>query len=183
MAIRQRTTEEFTAQIRKLLPIGRAWNAEEGTVTHGIIRAIGQELSRVHQRAAELIEETDPATTLELLEEYERVWGLPEPCVGAVSGIEARRSAVQEKIRRTGGQSKAYIITVAAAAGYAITIDELPGNQSHTFRVNSASNTFRIWSVNSGVDEALRTWDNASLECIVNRVKRAGTRAIFAYSG
>lgn len=54
-----------------LMPASRMLNAVESTVLGQVFLANGDELERVSQRAADLIEESDPRTALELLPEYE----------------------------------------------------------------------------------------------------------------
>jgi uncharacterized protein YmfQ (DUF2313 family) len=79
----------------------------------------------VDSRAADLLEiESDPRLTVELLPDWERAWGLPDPCVTAPQGIVARRQALLMKMTMLGGQSRQFYIDVATRLGYTITITE-----------------------------------------------------------
>lgn len=58
-----------------LLPAGK-WRLDPDSYISKLFLGIGDELTRVSGRAADLIEEADPRTTSELLSEFERVLGL-----------------------------------------------------------------------------------------------------------
>lgn len=149
------------------------------------------------QIAAELIlAEADPRSTSYLLPGWERVLGLPDPCVGALPTIEQRRDAVVAKVMMKGGQSRPFFIGLAAKLGFTITITEFsqfsvisPVNAPlcgwewcFTWQVNAPINTVRRWSVLSGVNEPLSTWGNQLLECAIKRFKPAHTYVQFSYS-
>jgi uncharacterized protein YmfQ (DUF2313 family) len=68
--------------------------------------------------------ETDPRIALELLPEWERAFGLPDPCVAEPLSIADRQTALVARMTTEGGQSRDYFIGVAAALGYTITIRE-----------------------------------------------------------
>jgi uncharacterized protein YmfQ (DUF2313 family) len=80
----------------------------------------------VDGRAADLLEiESDPRATTELLTDWERNWGLPDPClINPPTGLIERRLALVNKMTLLGAQSRAWFIGVAAALGYTITITE-----------------------------------------------------------
>lgn len=149
------------------------------------------------QIAAELIlTEADPRSIYQLLADWERVLGLPDPCVGQLPTIEQRRAAVVSKVTMKGGQSRAFFVALAAKLGFTITITEFkqysvmsPVNTPlcgwqwcFTWRVNAPINTVRNFSVMSGVNEPLSSWGNALLECAITRFKPAHTHVQFAYS-
>jgi uncharacterized protein YmfQ (DUF2313 family) len=77
--------------------------------------------ARWAQRVAKfLLIEAYPPKALDLLTDWERVLGLPEPCI-PVEGltVSERQTAVREKLaRRPGGQSRAYFLGIATQLGY-----------------------------------------------------------------
>ena len=77
---------------------------------------------RLNQRAIDVLRETFPCTTLELLPEWEATLGLPDLCIGPLDTIQQRQQAVCLKFIARGGQSADYYIRLAASIGYTITI-------------------------------------------------------------
>ena len=76
-------------------------------------------------RAADLLErESDPRSTFELLPDWERAWGLPDPCFPDATNIDARQKMLVLKTTLLGGQSRAFYEWVANWLGYTITIRE-----------------------------------------------------------
>lgn len=118
--------EAYARQLRELLPRGAAWNPEPGGPLAAVLRAIAEELAHVHQRGLDLIEEMDPRTTTELLPEWERALGLPDPCVADPSALslQARRESVHARYTALGGQTPAYFEALADALGVPVTITE-----------------------------------------------------------
>lgn len=160
------------------------------------LQADGNALDAAMIAADLILSEADPRTTYQLLADWERVLGLPDPCVGQLPTIEQRRAAVVAKVSMHGGQSRVFFIALAARLGFAITITEFkqysvmsPVNAPlygvpwcFTWRVNAPLNTVRRFSVMSGVNESLSTWSNQLLECAISRFKPAHTVVQFAYS-
>lgn len=111
--------ESYTRMVQLLYPPGELFRCEPGTVLHRLNEAIADELTRVNQRAADLIEESDPRTATETLPEWERMLSLPDDVVTVLPGTdEGRRVAVTQKYVSQGGQNYAYFEQVCAACGY-----------------------------------------------------------------
>lgn len=192
------TAADYLAQLQALLPQGFAWPRQADAALTQLLLAWAGELARVDGRAADLVEEADPRTTAELLADWERVAGLPDPCVAAL-GINQttaqRRAALVAKLTTIGGQSAAYYIALAARLGYTITITEYktftvrskvndPLNDlpwRFVFTVNAPLNTVRRFTVRSAVNDPLAAWGNELLECVISRLKPAHTHVLFAY--
>jgi uncharacterized protein YmfQ (DUF2313 family) len=167
--------------------------------------------SQIDVRAADLLErESDPRSTIELLEDWERVAGLPDPCVAEPLTIEARRAALVNKLTTEGGQSRAFFIGVAAALGYTITIREhspfMCGISQCGVTEDDAGDPYWeigapeirfFWSVRVGavrvswwrfgsavigVDPHVRIALATDLECLFRRWKPAHTEVVFDYS-
>jgi uncharacterized protein YmfQ (DUF2313 family) len=194
------SADEYRNQLAQLLPPGFAIPAYEGTEAYQLIDGIAQELARLDGRAETLIKEANPATTTELLPDWERVAGLPDDCSnGEDSTVEQRRRALLAKLTATGGQSAAYFIEVAAALGYTITITEFRpfrvgmsqvgqplsnDDWIYTWRVNAPEETVTTFKVGlSTVGDPLASWGNDMLECYLNKIKPAHTILLFGYGG
>ena len=65
-----------------------------------------------------------PGRDPELLPDWERNWGLPDPCYTAPLTIAERQLALVMRMTMLGAQSRAFFIEVAAQIGYTITITE-----------------------------------------------------------
>ena len=193
------TAADYLAQLQALLPQGFAWPRQADAALTKLLLAWADELARVDGRAADLVEEADPRTTAELLADWERVAGLPDPCVAALGVSQTaaqRRAALVAKLTTIGGQSAAYYIALAASLGYTITVTEFSPFQAGSDAGDALTNDgWRfVWQVNapeasivefsagrSSAGEPLRAWGNELLECVINRLKPANTYVLFAY--
>jgi uncharacterized protein YmfQ (DUF2313 family) len=187
---------DFKNQLFALLPFGAAWRTDYNTTLSKQLDAWSQELYRVQSRSDVLGNEADPRLTNELLTDYERIFGLPTDCLtGVTQTIEQRHSALVAQMTTVGNQTKQSYINLAARSGYTVTITEyrpwdvgmtidIPiygPDWAYAFSVTAPLNTATFFRVNSGVNEALQSWSNVALECLINRFKPAHTIAIFNY--
>lgn len=109
----------------RLPPRGLAWPRRIGTVFQTVWSVIAAALAAVHARAGNLTEqESFPPQSVELLPDWERVLGLPDPCLGAGAVTSARQAAVKARLAATGGQEIAYFETLAVNLGGAIASTE-----------------------------------------------------------
>ncbi|MDP2153795.1 MAG: DUF2313 domain-containing protein [Methylotenera sp.] len=191
------SVENYVQQLQSLLLLGKAWTRNVDSVLTNLLKGIAKEFARIDARADDLIMESDPRTTSELIEDWERVADLPDPCVTVAQTIEQRRVALTSKLTMQGGQSRKYFINLAASMGYAdATIDEYrPMNCNDdcndalysaddryfwTINLPSTSGIF-VMNCNSTCNDALRAWGDEAIECRINKYKPAHTTAIFAY--
>lgn len=198
MGISNIGASDYLAQLQALLPQGQAWPRDADAALTQLLRAWADEQARVDGRAADLVEEADPRTTAELLADWERVAGLPDPCVEALAGTQTtaqRRAALVAKLTTIGGQSAAYYIALAASLGYAITVTEFDLHDvdsdvdaplygepwQFAWQVNAAQDTIGVLAVTDSVEDPLAWWGNELLECVISRLKPAHTNALFAY--
>lgn len=190
--------DEYQQALAALLPEGAAWPRDAGSVLMRLLGGLAAELERIDARAALLMAETDPASTTELLADWERVVGLPDPCVTQAQTVAERRAALEGRLTSVGGQSRAFFFQLAQRLGYTVTIDEFAsaaaataagisftGNEwAHTWRVNVPATVgitpFRAGAGAAG--EPLRAWSNEVIECQFKRLKPAHSRLLFAYS-
>ena len=81
----------------------------------------GARLDDAQASAETLLDEMFADTATALLASWERVCGITP---GADDTVLARQNRVVQQLRARGGLSKAYFVGLAAALGFAITIDE-----------------------------------------------------------
>lgn len=188
---------DYLAQLQALLPQGPAWPRDATATLTKHLAALSEELARVDRRAGDLIAEADPRTTYELLADLERVAGLPDPCSPAGASIEERRLSLVQRLTMIGGASAAYFIALAKSLGY-------PGAGVTEFRpmtcvshcdesLNPAPIWTHVWQLDlpaaritamtcaSACTDSLRNWGDATIECVVRRLKPAHTHVIFTY--
>lgn len=193
-----RSSEDYKQQLAALAPPGLAWPVDESdAVMARLFHALADEAGRVDARGEVLIEEVDPRSSVELLLDWARVVGLPDPCSGWPPTTEGIRNAILERLTTPGGQSPQYFIDLAAKHGFTITIEEYEPfrvDDGHVDDLLNGDDVNFLWTVHapeetsipfrvdsSGVDESLDYFGNAELECLINRFKPAHTRVIFAY--
>ena len=123
----RRHGDDYAHASSELLPRGQAWPREPDSTLMRTIDGLAQSWGDpVDRRAADLLEiESDPRTTHELLPDWERAWGLPDPCLPVPSTEEQRRIALVEKMTRMGGQSRQWYYQFSRAiVGTKIYIQE-----------------------------------------------------------
>jgi uncharacterized protein YmfQ (DUF2313 family) len=121
----RRSGNDYAQQLVSLLPRGPAWSRDPGSTLMRAVIGLAQYWGFVDSRAADLLEtESDPRTTWELLPDWERAWGLPDPCVAEPVSPDDRRSALVANMTMLGGQSRAFFYGIADQLGYHITITE-----------------------------------------------------------
>lgn len=182
----------------RFLPPGMMWpGVESNNGLTALLDAFAAELARIDARAAELINEAYPDTTIELLDDWERVAGLPDDCTGALELLQQRRDALLTALTGTRSHSRQYFTNLAASLGYAITItestpfrasinhagDPLSGaTELHTWQVNtSATNAIYFRASQSAAGDPLFTSDSNLLECVFNALKPAHTIVQYNY--
>jgi len=189
---------DFERQIALIAPQGRAWSRDPDSFQVSTWNVIGASLWGAHQRAVSLLEtEANPTRAVELLAEWERDYGLPDPCTAATPTLPQRQAALLSKITARGGQSRAYYIGIAAALGYTVTITEykpfrlgfsvfgdllLGPAWQFAWQVNVPSaNVTRFRFGLSAFGEPLWTVDSAELECRLRALAPAHTVLLFSY--
>jgi uncharacterized protein YmfQ (DUF2313 family) len=120
-----RTGEDYADAFQALLPLGQAWPRGNESVLMRVVRGLCRIWGDFEIRASKLLEvESDPRMTIELLPDWERNWGLPDPCYKEPQSIAERQLALVMRMTLEGGQSREFFISIAAYIGYTITITE-----------------------------------------------------------
>lgn len=179
------------------MPRGRAWPDDSDSAMAKTLSGYCPSMERTNARSNALIDEAFPATSIELVPEWESSLGLPDTCTGEVSTLQARRSQIVAKLTGTGGQSKAYFINHAANLGYTVTIQEYSpfrvGQHSmggtlgdsewaHTWAIVAPSTTVIQFSMGkSYMGEPLQSWGNDILQCAMEKIAPAHTNLLFIY--
>jgi uncharacterized protein YmfQ (DUF2313 family) len=120
-----RDGDDYAVALANLLPQGQAWPRDEESTLMQVVKGLTRIWGDLEGRASDLLEqESDPRITVELLPDWERNWGLPDPCYQAPLSVAERQRALVQRMTIEGAQSRAFFIGVAAYIGYSITITE-----------------------------------------------------------
>jgi uncharacterized protein YmfQ (DUF2313 family) len=120
-----RTGEDYAEAMQALLPQGQAWPRNNESVLMRVVRGLTRIWGDFELRASQLLEqESDPRLTIELLPDWERNWGLPDPCYKEPQTIYERQLALVMRMTLEGSQSREFFINIAAMIGYHISITE-----------------------------------------------------------
>jgi uncharacterized protein YmfQ (DUF2313 family) len=148
--------------------------------------AASAEFARFDTRLAAFVEEMDPRTATETVENWERMLGLPDEAITQIPvEIGERRAAVIQKLVAQGGQDAAYFAHLALACGYVVTIDDLYGARVLRAGFRAGSRAYgTAWAYAWRVDvqtPAGAALPHADLERVVRRAAPRHTVVIFNY--
>ena len=181
------SASDYLDQLKALLPSGAAFTRAAGSRLTALLGGIAEELARVDQRGADLMVQTDPRIVTELLEDWERAWGLPDGCVTADPTPEGRRLALHQRVASLGGQSKPYFVGLSALLGYDVGIEEfqptrLPFGITVPILGEPWAFAWRVVVFGPVVTDGPPVYASADLECVINRLKPAHTVVSFDYA-
>lgn len=145
-----------------------------------LLHAFGEELERLELKLLEVLRSFTPALSDSLLEDWERMLGLPDECVPLSATVSQRQSVAQSRYAGNSfglfsdaegnvyqcGLSRQFYLDYAESFGSSITINELQDNSP--FRVD----TSRVDQVNSDIDGA-RLWSGRSLHRVEIEISSA----------
>lgn len=172
---------DYLAALQSLMPRGRAWPRDPDATQARALAGLAPTYERQNQRANQLLVDAFPATTVELLPEWESALGLPDPLAGAAPTIEARRAQVLARFVGAGGQSIPYITAYALNLGYAITVTQFAPARVGMLRVGMpvyGPDFAHVWQINVPLDAE----SDALLEPALRKIAPAHTVVIFNYS-
>lgn len=191
------TPEQYKLFLLKLLPRGMAWPRDNKWFISKLIDGIAQEFYRVGLRAQVLLAEKDPRATLELLEEWEAVVGIPDGCAPPAPTLDRRRADVTARLTQEGALTRQFYIDFAAYLGFTITITEYRpfragiskagdpvsnGDWVYTWLVTGPVETINFFSAGRNqAGDPLANWGNQFLECAMDKRKPAETIVLYAY--
>ena len=189
---------DFLTALQNLMPRGLAWPTNPGSVMAQVMGCLAPSFARHTARNNYLLVDAFPATSDELLPEWEETLGLPDPCAGVLPTLQQRQAQVVARLTNSGGQSIPYFINYASSLGYGVSVTEFSpfrigqrrmGAQlglqdwAFTWRINSAASTVTYFRTGrSGAGEPLSAWGNAVLQCELANIKPAHTYLNFGYS-
>jgi uncharacterized protein YmfQ (DUF2313 family) len=113
--------DKYKKLIKGLFPQGWAWNqSTEDDDFNGLIEGLAAEAGELETRAIQFITEMDPNQTFEMLDNWERLLGIPDECTPSSynPSLFERRQRVLQKLTTGGGQSKTFFQLIIQQLGY-----------------------------------------------------------------
>jgi uncharacterized protein YmfQ (DUF2313 family) len=188
---------DLLAGLQRDMPHGDIWPRDPDSVQAQCLLPLMQQFARLAARDNNLLIDAFPASTVEMLTDWENALGLPDPCAGISPSIETRRAQVVARFTAQGGQSINYLIAFAQTLGYTITITEFTpfrfgktfgqpmlGTQwAYAWQVNAPSITENFFQFGAGsFGDQFATYGNTVLQCELARLCPAHTKLFFQYS-
>ena len=192
----RRDGDAYCNLMLSLLPPGQAWPRSPDSVLARTICGLAYYYGHIDARAADLLEiESDPRKTVELLPDWERNFGLPDPCYTLPQTIAERQIALVRRMTYLGAQDRDYFYGLAEEKCFDIYIQEYA---PWTFGISECGETDdgepnHYWRWEIGAPQIRFFWKvklrSAStcdvpvedLICILNRYKPAQTQIVFDY--
>ena len=190
----------YALQLRQLLPQGRAWTVDAGSVLMRLLTALAAPLARFDAAATRLLNESLASRAFDLLPEWEKEFGLPDPCTGIASTIAERRAAVLFKqVHPEYVNAAAFHVVAAyfgvrirvigpdqARAGQIAGLDTSDGRWRYVWWISIPTEArIRYFDTLSDVNTPLASWDgvpgHAELECRLREMVRAHTYLAIVY--
>lgn len=192
------TAADFLKALQGLMPRGRVWPRDPDAVQTQLLSGLAPSYARATARANYLLVDAFPATTYELLPEWESTLGLPDPCAGASPTIAQRQAQVVARFVGAGGATIASLTAFAANLGYTVTITQYTQARAGMLKAGDPCCGYDwnfAWKVTAPLNTVIRAiagamaagdplavWGNTVLECELSAVKPAHTIPIFAYA-
>jgi uncharacterized protein YmfQ (DUF2313 family) len=188
---------DFANVIHALMPRGLVWPRDPTAVQAQVIAGLAPTWARHTASNNQLLVDAFPATSVELLPEWEATLGLPDPCAGESPTLQGRQQQVVARLTNSGGQSVPYFIAYAKTLGYDVTVTEFApfragqssagdpvGTQDwfFTWQITAPLNTITYFLAGqSGAGQPLESWGNEVLQCELTAIKPAHTYLNFGF--
>lgn len=190
-----------------LWPRGAAWGTPDGeapslgSTIANLTRAILAPFADLYRHAWQLTMESRSSTLVDSLDEWERDFGLPDPCATEPQSQDERRQILRSRVMELATITPSEVVRLAARLGFVVAIeepdvfrvgesacggiDELSGaalEQQWVVLVHDVPATrFEMGIGEVGVTRLL-DFDSGILECAIRRVAPAWTYVVFNYA-
>lgn len=194
------SANDYLLALQGLLPQGPAWPRADDAPLTELLNGLAQELARIDQRCDDLLEQSDPRTTYEMLADWEGMAGLPDACWALLGSnpVAARRAALVMRLTGQGGQSAAYFISIANMLGYAdasvtefmpmtcqsvctAPLNTASAGWPYLWQINLPETRVTVMDCTGACTDSLRDWGDDVLECVIRKNRPAHTTVRFSY--
>lgn len=194
--------QKYLKLVKRLFPRGYAWERirDKDSNLSKLSDAYADELCKIDERALELIREVDPRSTVELLEDWERLLGLPDECDGQEDKtIQERRTRIIQLLTTRGGQNEQFYKELASNFGFEVDVisaeDQPPftagskagdrltnGPWRYAFVINAPADFLVRFRAGQGAaGDPLVKVGNDTLQCLMEKYKPAHTIVLFSF--
>ena len=187
---------DYVAAFQALMPRGRAWPRDPDTAQTATLTGLAKSYETSNAAANALQVQAFPASAVAMLSEWESALGLPGIYGVTPGSTTGRQQAVVAALTDTGGQSKPYLIALAASLGFVITITDfvpwtvamavnLPirgDTWAHIWQVNASASYAISYSPSVDIVQATLNYGAPLLETVLARFKPAHTIVITQYT-
>lgn len=181
------TDKDYKPTVLSLLPFGLAWNPTPNGLMDKLLCALAKMPSRVEKRGLTLIEEMDVRTTEELLDDWERVLGLPGDCdEDPPTTLEDRREAAHAKLTGRDEINEGFFLNLAEDLGYpgaTIRPEHNPFQMGVSVMGDSFYSDGGHWTYTFTLILANSTPNDGQLQCLVREYAQAHEIVHFEYPG
>lgn len=197
------TEQDYLQQAQAMLPPGPAWTRSPDATLTKVLEVFAAISAGVASRGERLVFEANPANSMELLPDWERVTGLPDECAKCIDSpktVEERRNDLVIHLRANSEPTPAYFESLGARLGHEIILNELRpficGLSRCGDRLNGLADVrynavtifinsnrvawFRTGSARCG-DRLGSIRYATELECLLNKLKPAHVNFIYSY--
>lgn len=197
MAAPNYQASDFASAIHALMPRGLVWPRDATAVQAQVIAGLAPTWARHAQANNQLLVDAFPATSVELLPEWESTLNLPDPCAGSSPTLQGRQQQVVARLTNSGDQSIPYFIAYARTLGYTVTATEFApfrAGQSRAGQQIGTQDWFFTWQINAplntvtyfragqaAANQPIASWGNSVLQCELTAIKPAHTYLNFGY--
>lgn len=191
------SAEQYLQGLKQLLPKGPAWELSDDCFLNKMLTLAALEFARLDADISVLINESDPQTAGNTLEDWFYQWGIPDECYKDETDLEELRKELLFKIRTLGLTFPELVPLIGESCGYSNVYIET----SDPFTVNSPVNDLlynddwaswfwtvsvdeenqKFFTVDGVANEFLSTWGNDRFECLIKHFAPAHTGIIFKY--
>ncbi|OYZ03509.1 MAG: hypothetical protein B7Y42_00590 [Polaromonas sp. 28-63-22] len=195
------TLQAWLGSLQALLPPGRAFTREPGSVLARVLEALAAMLLAAQMRLEDLRAQGDPLRATTMMPDWERFLALPDACVVAPENLSLfeRQQNLLQRLTEQGGQSAAYFIGLASQLGQpGCTVTEFrpmscnddcndalfsPEDRFNwQFNVPAASVGIRVMDCNDDCNDPLDFFTPSLIECPIRKRRPAHTNVYFAYA-
>lgn len=187
--------ERYKQLLINLLPVGKLWEPRNQPVFDSLLNSLSDEFCRIDERVDAMLLEADPRTSTEILDDWERLVGLPDECTPLSPTEDGRRNQVVQKYTYVGGLSAAVYTFIGKQLGVNITVKDVFPFYAGFARVGERlTNDFEFsFRVGDRIESPLhrygwRFWFDVNLpqghtvlECILRKLKPAHVGILFNY--
>lgn len=193
------TRKDYEHLVDSLLPRGPIWRWPKGGLG-AVCFALASEAARIDSEIEDILEESDPRSSIKELEQWFADFGVPSACIKAISEPtqEQIRSDLLAKITQRSGLTKRYFESIAEILGFQASVNTYDQYSVLCDVTNPLADEawkpvfFLNVSIagDAGLDKFVTTWDasqplakwgNVLLECLIRATAPAHTLVIFTY--